>query len=240
MVEALLATLLITLIVLWGFLRMGMGWMIEETKETTQVWHLAEKSETEEKEIGKEGGFNRTLLIKICDGINKIAPQYGLPPIKVAMILPKEKYYGEVYPVEFYLDGIERPIMIYFSLEEFDDEPYLRNLVWGEYLCFIHAVVWKATRRRDIPCGVYMGGDWVIFVYHAELDMRLSVSFYPYERGKKYIKLEVEKEARQKIHEEILARGKWEELLPQFLHWYCYLHQARPEEIERIIGLALL
>jgi hypothetical protein len=70
--------------------------------------------------------------------------------------------------------------------------------------------------------------------------MRLSVSFYPYERGEKYIKLEVEREGRQKIHEEVLARGKWKELLPQFLHWYCYLHQARPEEIERIIGLALL
>jgi hypothetical protein len=229
--------LLITLIVLGGFLLMW--WLIEETKETPQICHVAEKSETEEEEIRKEGGFNRALLIKICDGINKIAPQYGLPPIKVAMILPKEKYYGEVYPVEFYLDGIERPIMIYFSPDEFDDEPYLRNSVWGEYLCFIHAVVWKTTRRRDIPRGVYMGGDWVIFVYHPKLDMRLSVSFYPYERGEKYIKLEVERGDRQKIHEEILARGNWEELLPQFLHWYCYLHQARPEEIEQIIGLAL-
>jgi hypothetical protein len=183
---------------------------------------------------------DRAVLVKICDEINKIAPQYGLLPIKSVEVLPSEGPYIEVYPVKFYLDVIERPINIYCSPDDFDDAPYLRNKVWGEYLSFTYVVVWGTRRRQDIPCGVYLGGDWVVFVYHPRLDMRLSVSFYPYERDEKYIKLDVENRDGRKIHEEVLVRGEWEELLPQFLYWYCYLQQAEPKEIERIIGLALL
>jgi hypothetical protein len=190
------------------------------------------------KEISPVRHPDRAVLVKICDEINKIAPQYGLLPIKSVEVLPGDEH--KVYPVKFYLDGVERPINIYCSLDDFDDAPYLRNRVWGEYLNFTYVVVWGTRRRQDIPCGVYLGGDWVVSVYHPTLDMRLSVRFYPYERGEKYIKLEVESRDGRKIHEEVLVRGEWEELLPQFLYWYCYLQQAEPKEIEQLIGLALL
>jgi hypothetical protein len=187
------------------------------------------------KEAVRSSG--EAILVKICNEINEIAPRYRLPSIRSVVVLPKEKY-SELYPVEFYLDGIERPITSYCSPDDFGDEPYLRNLVWSKYLDFIE--VWSAMRRRDIPRGVYIGGDWVVFIYHPKLDMRLSVSFYPYEQGEKCIKLKLENRDGQKIHEEVLARGDWKELLPQFLYWYCYLQQAEPKEIEQIIGLALL
>jgi hypothetical protein len=184
---------------------------------------------------GKE--FNRAPLIKICEGINNLAPQYGLPPIRLVTILPKDEQ-ADIYPVKFYLDGVERPLVRYYSSDRFEDEVDLRNSIWGEYLGFIS--VWGVAEHQDILRGVYVGGDWVVFVYHTRLDARLSVSFFPYERGEKYIKLKLEARKGAIQNEEILAGGEWGELLPQFLYWYCYLQRAEPKEIERLIGLALL
>lgn len=181
--------------------------------------------------------FNRAPLIRICEGINNLAPQYGLPPIRLVAILPKDER-ADIYPVKFYLEGVERPIVRYYSSDWFGDEVDLRNSIWGEYLGFIG--VWDVMERQDILRGVYMGGDWVVFVYHTKLDARLSVNFFPYERGEKYIKLKLEARKEGVRSEEILARGEWEELLPQFLYWYCYLQRAEPKEVERLIGLALL
>jgi hypothetical protein len=152
-------------------------------------------------------------------------------------ILPKVER-ADIYPVKFYLEGIRRPLLRYYSFDRFEDEVDLRNSIWGEYLGFIR--VRDVTEDQEILHGVYMGGDWVVFVYHTKLDARLSISFLPYERGEKYIKLELEAMKGEIRNEEILARGEWEELLPQFLYWYCYLQRAEPKEIERLIGLALL
>jgi len=181
--------------------------------------------------------FDRAPLIKICEGINNLAPQYGLPPIRLVTILPKDER-ADIYPVKFYLEGVKRPLVRYYSSDRFEDEVDLRNSIWSEYLGFIS--VWEAMGHQDILRGVYMGGDWVVFVYHTKLDTRVSISFLPYERGEKYIKLKLEARKGAFKDEEILARGEWGELLPQFLYWYCYLQRAEPKEIERLIGLALL
>jgi hypothetical protein len=181
--------------------------------------------------------FDRAPLIKICEGINNLAPQYGLPPIRLVTILPKDDQ-ADIYPVKFYLEGVGRPLVRYYSSDRFEDEVDLRNSVWGEYLGFISG--WKVMEHQDILHGVYMGGDWVVFVYHIKLDARLSISFLPYERGEKYIKLKLEARKGAIQNEEVLAKGEWGELLPQFLYWYCYLQRAEPKEIERLIGLALL
>jgi len=181
--------------------------------------------------------FDRAPLIKICEGINNLAPQYGLPLIRLVTILPKDER-ADIYPVKFYLEGVKRPLVGYYSSDRFEDEVELRNSIWGEYLGFIS--VWEAMEHQDILRGVYMGGDWVVFVYHTKLDTRVSISFLPYERGEKYIKLKLEARKGAFQREEILARGEWGELLPQFLYWYCYLQRAEPKEIERLIGLAFL
>jgi hypothetical protein len=158
-------------------------------------------------------------------------------PIRLVTILPKDEW-ADIYPVKLYLEGVKKPLVSYYSSDRFEDEVDLRNSIWGEYLGFIS--VWKIMEHQDILRGVYMGGDWVVFVYHPKLDARLSISFLPYERGEKYLKLKLEARKGAIQNEEILAKGGWRELLPQFLYWYCYLQQAEPEEIGRIIGLALL
>jgi hypothetical protein len=66
------------------------------------------------EKLSPSAGVNRALLIKICDEINSLAPQYGLPPIRLVATLSKDKR-ADVYPVKFYLEGVGRPFVRYYS-----------------------------------------------------------------------------------------------------------------------------
>jgi len=177
------------------------------------------------------------LLIKIRDEINSLAPQYGLPPIRLICFSS-----GERYPTDFCIEGAECPFRLYWRVKDFNDEFWVRQKVWCAYLKFI--VDRQLIRERDPSFYIYME-DWASYIWCVEVTFpgtktALQLEFRGERRDKSSLMLAAINRALMIAQWTTLAEGKWDDLLPQFLHWYCVFQRSDPEELRRAAGLMFL
>jgi hypothetical protein len=178
-----------------------------------------------------------SLLAKICGEINNLAPQYGLPSIRLIRILP---LLGERYPTEFYVERVRSPFKIYWEAQDFDDEFRMGQKIWCTYLKFV--LRWRLIRRYNafLEMGDWCGYNWYIEIEFSETKTALELEFYGEQRDESKLILSAINRALLESETAILAEGKWDDLLPQFLHWYCVFQRSDPEELRRAAELMLL
>jgi hypothetical protein len=177
------------------------------------------------------------LLIKIRDEINSLAPQFGLPPIRLVCFLP-----GERYQAYFCVEGVERPFGLHWRAKDFNDEFWARQKVWCAYLKFI--VNRHLIRERDPSLYIHMD-DWASYIWYVEVGFpgtktALELEFRGEWRDKSSLMLAAMNRALMVAQWVTLAEGKWDDLLPQFLHWYCIFQRSDPDELRRVAGLTFL
>ena len=177
------------------------------------------------------------LLIKIRDEINSLAPQYGLPPIRLICFSS-----GERYPTDFCVVGVRNPFRLYWRDQDFNDEFRVRQRVWCAYLKFI--VNYQLIRKGKPYLYIHMG-DWCSYAWYIEVGFpgtktALELEFRGERRDESSLMLAAINRALMVAQWTTLAEGKWDDLLSQFLHWYCVFQRSDPEELRRAAGLMFL
>jgi hypothetical protein len=180
--------------------------------------------------------FYEAILGGICREINDLAPQWGLPPIQLVHISPTFIRGKCFYKQSVHIEGIKDPFNLYWQAQDFDNEFRMRQKIWCTYL----KVVLRWRRNAFLHMNDWCGYHWYIEIEFPETRTALELEFYGEQRDESRLVLSAINRALLAIKEVTLAEGKWDDLLPQFLHWYCVFLKSDYDELRRAAGLMLL